>query len=82
MQDAKHKRFTSCDRHEETTMRKIILTALGAALMAASTAQVAAAAQHHHARKVARDFGNADNTATSPAQPGWHYNGYSAPAGH
>jgi Ni/Co efflux regulator RcnB len=67
-------------------MRKIILTALGAALMAASTAQAAAAAQHHHARKVERAisaerFRNAHDAATSPAQPGWHYSGYSAPAG-
>jgi hypothetical protein len=67
-------------------MRKIILAAFGAALVAASTAEVAAAAQHRHARKAERaisgeQFRNANNAA-SPAQPGWSYSGYSAPAGH
>jgi hypothetical protein len=90
MQDAKHNAQRlrgSGEQHEETSMRKIILVAFGAALMAASTAQVAAAAQHHHARKVERaisgeQFRNANNAAASPAQPGWYYGGYSAPAGH
>ena len=64
-------------------MRKIILTAL----MAASTTQMAAAAQHHHAHKIERaisgeQFRNTNNAAASPAQPGWSYSGYSAPAGH
>jgi L-alanine-DL-glutamate epimerase-like enolase superfamily enzyme len=68
-------------------MRKIIVMAFGAALMVASTAQLAAVAEHHHARKVERattsePFRNANNSVASPAQPGWYYGGYSAPAGH
>jgi hypothetical protein len=68
-------------------MRKIIVTVFGAALIAASTAQVAAASEHHHVRKVERattsePFRNANNAVAAPAQPGWYYGGYSAPAGH
>jgi hypothetical protein len=69
-------------------MRKIIVTALGAALIATSTAQIAAASEPHHVRKVERaitsePFRNANNAVASPqAQPGWYYGGYSAPAGH
>jgi hypothetical protein len=67
-------------------MRKIIVTAFGAALIAASTAQMAAASQPHHARKAERTmasepFRNANNAIATPAQPGWYYGGYSAPAG-
>ncbi len=68
-------------------MRKIILRAFGAAAIAALTAQVAAAAEYHHPRKADRatsgaQFRNANNSAASPARPGWYYGGYSAPAGH
>ena len=68
-------------------MRKIIVTAFGAALVAASTAQMAAASEPHHVRKIERaitsePFRNANNAVASPAQPGWYYGGYSAPAGH
>jgi hypothetical protein len=67
-------------------MRKIIVTALAAVLMAASTAQMAAASEPHHVRKVERTitsepFRNANNAIAVPAQPGWYYGGYSAPAG-
>jgi hypothetical protein len=67
-------------------MRKIIVTAIGAALIVASTAQMAAASPHH-VRKVERaitsePFRNANNAVAAPARPGWYYGGYSAPAGH
>ena len=71
----------------ETTMRRIILTAVGAALIAVSTAQVATAAERHHARKVDRavaseQFRNSNNSVASPTQPSWYSGGFSAPAGH
>ena len=72
-------------------MRKIILTALGAALIAASTAQMAAASERHHAAKTDRAVANEQfrnsNASVAPGtttvQPDWsRYNGgMSAPAG-
>jgi hypothetical protein len=66
----------------ETTMRKIILTALGVALIAASAAQAATASETRHVRKAARtpvavqapvapQFRNANNAVIwpSPAEP-------------
>jgi cysteine synthase len=65
-------------------MRKILLTALGAALIAASSAQVAAASETHHARRaiharnaaqtqMAPQFRNANNAVVwpSPSEPSW-----------
>jgi hypothetical protein len=87
-QDTKRKSFRgSGEQHEETTMRKIIVTAIGAALLAASSAQLAQASEHHAVRKVERSatsesFRNANNAVAAPAQAFWPYSGYSAPAGH
>jgi hypothetical protein len=59
----------------ETTMRKTILTVLGATLITATTVQMAAASEHH-ARKTFRapvpasqQFHNANNSASWSAQP-------------
>jgi hypothetical protein len=76
----------------EITMRKTILTVLGASLVAALTVQTAAAAGHHHNQRLERapageQFRNS-NAYAVPAhvavQPDWsRYNGgMSAPAGH
>jgi hypothetical protein len=73
----------------ETTMRKTILTILGASLMVASTVQIAAAAEHHrtHRAPVSEQFRNS-NAYVAPAyvapQPDWsrYSGGISAPAGH
>jgi hypothetical protein len=67
-------------------MRKIILTAVGAALITAATAQAASAADRHHARKV-EQFRNANNAVvvvqpTAPVvYPEVYSGGWSAPAG-
>ncbi len=68
-------------------MRKTILTVIVSALIAASASQTAAAAGRHHAGKADRvvagePFRNANNSVAAPAQSGWTYSGYSAPAGH
>jgi hypothetical protein len=72
------------------TMRKTILTVLGASLIAAMTVQVAAAAEHHHTQKLVRvptsaQFRNSNAYAAAydAVQPDWsRYNGgMSAPAG-
>jgi hypothetical protein len=75
----------------EITMRKTILTLLGASVIAALTAQTAVAAEHHHARKTDRapaseQFRNS-NAFAEPAfvaaqsgVPGYS-GGMSAPAG-
>jgi hypothetical protein len=87
-QATKHTRFLENSvQHEETTMRKTILTVLTSALIAASTSQIAAAAERHHAHKADRvvageQFRNANNSVAAPVQSGWTYGGYSAPAGH
>jgi hypothetical protein len=76
----------------EITMRKTILTILGASLVAALTVQAAAAAGHHHNRRLERapageQFRNS-NAYAAPAyvagQPDWsrYSGGMSAPAGH
>src|SRR5258708_26006511 len=77
---------TKCPR--EITMRKTILTALGAALISASTLQIAAAAdRHHHVHKVDRaaasqQFRNANDSVVSPsAAHEYEGHGLSAPAG-
>ena len=65
-------------------MRKIILTAIGAALIAASTAQAASASDRHHVRKV-EHFRNANNAVVvvppAPSYPEIYSGGWSAPAG-
>jgi hypothetical protein len=66
-------------------MRKIVLTAIGAALIAVSTAQAASAAEHHRARKV-EQFRNANNAVVVVPQPTNPYSevysgGFSAWAG-
>jgi hypothetical protein len=64
-------------------MRKIILTAVGAALIAASTAGAASATDRHHARKV-EQFRNANNAIVVVQPSGGPQNysgGFSAPAG-
>jgi hypothetical protein len=68
-------------------MRKTLLTVLTAALIAASTSQIASATERHHGHKAGRvvagePFRNANNSVAAPAQSGWAYGGYSAPAGH
>jgi nucleoside-specific outer membrane channel protein Tsx len=73
-------------QQEETTMRKTILAALGAALIAVSAVQTSAAAERHHARKADRAAANeqlrlANNAVPATAQTGWPYSGFSAPAG-
>jgi hypothetical protein len=77
-----------CDNAKrEITMRKTILTVLGASLIAASTMQVAAAAERHHVRKAVSAQFRDSNAYAAPAyvaaQPDWsRYNGgMSAPAG-
>jgi hypothetical protein len=75
----------------ETTMRKTILTILGASLIIASTAQIAAAAEHHRAHRapVSEQFRNS-NAYVAPGnvnivpQPDYsrYSGGISAPAGH
>jgi uncharacterized membrane protein len=69
-------------KKEETTMRKTVLTALGAALIAVATTQIASAHEHHHARKV-EQFRNANNAVVvAPAStPEIYSGGWSAPAG-
>ena len=74
-------------QHEETTMRKTILTVLASALIAASTSPIALAAERHHANKANRvvageQFRNANNSVAARAPSGWTYSGFSAPAGH
>lgn len=68
-------------------MRKIILTAVGAALIAVSMVQTASAADRHQARKL-QQFRNANNAvvvAPTPvypqAYPDIYSGGWSAPAG-
>jgi hypothetical protein len=70
-------------------MRKIILTAVGAAVIAMTGAQVASAGEHH-ARKpqaqVTQQFRNANNSVAWPTQAPTSYSGiysggWSAPAG-
>jgi hypothetical protein len=71
---------------EETTMRKTVFTALGAALIAVATTQMASASEHHHARKL-EHFRNANNAVvvTEPSAPQTYpeiySGGWSAPAG-
>jgi hypothetical protein len=71
-------------------MKKIILTAVGAALIAMSSAQFASAGEHHHARKAqagaSEQFRNANNAIAWPTQApsaysGVYSGGWSAPAG-
>src|SRR5882724_9120438 len=45
---------TNGSKKRETTMRKILMVALGVSLIAASSVQVAAATERHRARKVVR----------------------------
>jgi hypothetical protein len=77
---------------KEMTMRKTILTVLGASLVAALTVQAATAAGHHENRRPERatageQFRNS-NAYAAPAyvaaQPDWsrYGGGMSAPAGH
>jgi cysteine synthase len=72
-------------------MKKIILTAIGAALVVASTMQVSSAAERRHTRNaegapVAQQFRNAHN-AVVWSEPASQYSssygghGFSAPAG-
>jgi hypothetical protein len=74
-------------------MRKIVLTALGAAMIALTVASPAGAAERHHARRTAQHATIKTNTEVrdSFAQFGPAYPGYdarvwggamSAPAGH
>jgi len=76
---------------KETTMRKTILTVLGASLIAALSVQIVAAAEHRHTRKADRapaseQFRNS-NAYAAPAyvavQPdrSWYNGVLSAPAG-
>jgi hypothetical protein len=69
-------------QQEETTMRKTVLTALGATLIALSMAQAASAAERHHVRKV-EQFRNANNAVVvvQPSDPQIYSGGWSAPAG-
>jgi hypothetical protein len=74
-------------KKKETTMRKTILTILGASLIVASTVQIAAATEHHrtHRAPVSEQFRNSNAYAASVApQPDWsrYSGGISAPAGH
>jgi hypothetical protein len=71
-------------------MKKIILTAVGAALIAMSSVQIAAATEHHQARKVrapvSEQFRNANNSVAWPTESpstysGVYSGGWSAPAG-
>jgi hypothetical protein len=83
--------FLLQNAQKEITMRKTVLTVLGASLIAALTVQVAAAAEHHHTRKVDRapasaQFRNSnayEAPATVAVQPDWsrYSGGMSAPAG-
>jgi uncharacterized membrane protein len=65
-------------------MRKIILTAVGAALIAVATIQIASANERNHARKV-EQFRNANNAVVvvqpSNPSPEVYSGGWSAPAG-
>jgi hypothetical protein len=73
---------------KETTMRKIILTALGAALIAISTVQTSVAAERHHSRKAvdrapaSEQLRRANNAVEGSTQTYWPHSGFSAPAGH
>jgi hypothetical protein len=69
-------------KKEETTMRKTVLTAFGAALIAIATTQIASAHEQHHARKV-EQFRNANNAVVvvQPSTPEIYSGGWSAPAG-
>jgi hypothetical protein len=76
------KSLSETRKFEETTMRKTVLTFLGAALIAASTIQIASAAENHHARK-AQHFRNANAAVVVvPDSPYVYSGGWSAPAGH
>src|SRR5438477_1006502 len=60
------------------TMRKTILTILGAAALAASFVQVAAATERHHVRKVERapvsqPYRNSNAWVDPYSQPNWSY---------
>jgi hypothetical protein len=84
LQDARHHCFAVSMQQRETTMRKIILTVVGASLIAASTIQMAAAAGHHTHKAdrapASQQFRNANNSADWSA--GARYSGgLSAPAG-
>jgi hypothetical protein len=87
-QATKRSRFVENSvQHEETTMRKTLLTVLAAALIAASASQIASATERHPAHKAGRvvasePFRSANNSVAAPVQSGWAYGGYSAPAGH
>jgi hypothetical protein len=65
----------------EMTMRKIILTVVGAVLLAAPAVNMAAASEHHMGKTVrtqsraSQQFQNANNSANSSALSG----GYGAP---
>jgi hypothetical protein len=77
MQDARRHCFAISMQQRETTMRKIILTVVGASLIAASTIQMAAAAGHHTNKAdrapASQQFRNANNSADWSAGP--RYNG-------
>jgi cysteine synthase len=71
-------------------MRKIVLTAVGAALIAVSSAQIAAASERYHVRKeqapASEQFRNSNNSIAWPtespsAYTGVYSGGWSAPAG-
>jgi hypothetical protein len=83
--NAEHIGFTSApetQKHEETNMRKTVLTLVGAALIAASTIQIASAGETHHTRKV-QQFRNANAAVVVvPDYPYVYSGGWSAPAGH
>jgi hypothetical protein len=64
--------YTWREVKQEITMRKIILTLLGAALIAGATTEIAYAKEHHHVRN-ARQFTSEQfrnsNAAVIPALP-------------
>jgi hypothetical protein len=84
MQDARRHCFAISMQQRETTMRKIVLTVVGASLMAASTIQMAAAAGNHVHKAdraaASQQFRNANNAADWSAGPRYS-GGFSAPAG-
>jgi hypothetical protein len=84
-------RFTKNNAQKESTMRKTILSVIGASAVAILTAQTAVASEQHHVRKTDRattteQFRNS-NAYAAPAyetvQPDWsrYSGGISAPAG-
>jgi hypothetical protein len=54
---------------QETTMRKIILTLIGAALIAGSTSQMAFSKEHHHIRNTRQSYSERFRNANDYAAP-------------